>query len=231
MTDPCLLVDCNDGVMTLRLNRPAKLNAIDDTLHGALVDADLRDDVRVLVLRGEGRAFCAGRDVSAPPTAADLESTQAVARAIVGLRQPVVAAVHGWCVGAGLEWALCADIVVAAESARFKLPEAALGVFVTGGLCATLPAIAGMARAKALMLLGEVFPAADALAWGLVASVVADDGFDAETGRVARRLAALAPAVAGTFKQVLNRIGLDRFDAAIEAENAVQHAWMAAPAK
>src|SRR5690606_29082231 len=131
--------------------------------------------VRVLRLRGAGKAFCAGRDVGAPPTEDDLTLVQAVAQAIVSLEKPVVAAVHGWVVGAGLEWMLDADVVIAAEGARFKLPEASLGVFVTGGLTATLAASAGLARAKALMLLGEPFDAAQAQAWGLVWQVVADD--------------------------------------------------------
>src|SRR5690606_8097649 len=115
-------------------------------LLSAIESAAADDAVRVLLLRGEGRAFCAGRDVSAPPTDEDLRLVQAVARALVALPKPVVAAVHGWTVGAGLEWMLDADIVIAAESARFRLPEASLGVFVTGGLSATLQAHAGLGR-------------------------------------------------------------------------------------
>ena len=109
----------------------------------AIAAAGSDEAVRVLLLRGAGRAFCAGRDVGAPPTEQDLQLVQAVAAALVALPKPVVAAVHGWTLGAGLEWMLDADIVVAAESSRFKLPEASLGVFVTGGLTATLPASAG----------------------------------------------------------------------------------------
>jgi 2-(1,2-epoxy-1,2-dihydrophenyl)acetyl-CoA isomerase len=80
--------------------------------------------------------------------------------------------------GAGLEWMLDADVVIAAKSSRFRLPEASLGVFVTGGLTATLPAFAGLARAKGLMLLGEEFGAAEAHAWGLVWQVVPDADLD-----------------------------------------------------
>ena len=158
------------------------------------------------------------------PTDDDLVLVQAVARALVDLAKPVVAAVHGWTVGAGLEWALDADVVIAAESSRFRLPEASLGVFVTGGLSATLPALAGVARAKALMLLGEAFSAEDALRWGLVWRVVADDALDAESQRIAATLAALAPAVASRFKRVLNEVGLPTFRRAIELENDAQRA-------
>ena len=147
----------------------------------------------MVVLRGSGRAFSAGRDVSEAPTPAILALVQDVARAIVGLSKPVVAAVHGWVVGAGVEWMLDADIVVAARSARFKLPEVGLGVFVTGGIMLTLPHYAGLARAKGLLLLGEEFSAADALQWGLVWTVVDDAALDAEVARIAARLAGFDP--------------------------------------
>lgn len=226
MTTPKLLTRTHDGVMTLSLNRPDKLNAIDNDVARALVAAintAAHDPaVRVLLLRGEGRAFCAGRDVSAPPTDDDLVLVQAVSSALVTLHKPVVAAVHGWSVGAGFEWMLNADVVLAAQGSRFKLPEASLGVFVTGGLTATLPASVGLARAKALMLLGEEFSAAQALAWGLVWQVVPDGDLQAVSQQVCARLAALQPEVAGTFKRVLNNIGLAQFQHAIELENEAQ---------
>src|SRR5262245_44753883 len=124
MPQPTLLADVNDGVMTLTLNRPDKLNAIDNGLAQALLDAfgaaATDDAVRAVRVRGNGRAFCAGRDVSAAPTERDLELVQAVASAIVRLDKPVLVAVHGWTVGAGLEWMLDADVVVAASGSRFK---------------------------------------------------------------------------------------------------------------
>ena len=111
MPEPTLLAALDEGVLTLTLNRPAKLNAIDHTLAAALLDAlqAAADDPQVRVM---------------------------------------LAAVHGWTVGAGFEWAMDADVVVAADDARFKLPEASLGVFVTGGLVATLPAAAGLPRLR-----------------------------------------------------------------------------------
>lgn len=228
MSESPLLIERRDGVMALTLNRPHKLNAIDNGLARALlaaIESAARDAaVRVLLLRGAGRAFCAGRDLAAPPTEDDLVLVQAVAQALVSLPQPVLAAVHGWTVGAGLEWMLDADVVLAAEGARFKLPEASLGVFVTGGLTATLPASVGLGRAKALMLLGEPFDAAQARDWGLVWRVVADAQLDTEAWQIAGRLAALQPEVAARFKKVLNQIGLAPFERAIEAENAAQRA-------
>jgi 2-(1,2-epoxy-1,2-dihydrophenyl)acetyl-CoA isomerase len=228
MTFRKILVGIRDGIMTVTLNRPEKLNAIDNELARELLDAlaeAARDEqVRVLLLRGAGRAFCAGRDVGAPPTDKDLELVQAVAVALVALPKPVVAAVHGWTLGAGLEWMLDADLVVAAQSSRFKLPEAALGVFVTGGLTATLPAYAGLARAKGVILLGEEFGAAQAHAWGLVWEVVADADLEATATRLSARLAKLQPDLVVRYKKVLNDIGLQHFQRAVDAESQAQKA-------
>ena len=226
MTTPKLLIESAGGIMTVSLNRPGKLNAIDNELARELlaaIELASRDDaIRVLLLRGNGRAFCAGRDVSSPPTEDDLVLVQAVARALVSLSRPVIASVHGWTVGAGFEWMLNADIVVAGESSRFKLPESSLGVFVTGGLTATLSSYAGLARAKALMLLGEEFSPAQAMAWGLVWKVVPDQELEPASRQIAARLASLQPAVAASFKRVLNDVGLRHFDEAIALENDAQ---------
>ncbi|HZF84279.1 MAG TPA: enoyl-CoA hydratase-related protein, partial [Burkholderiaceae bacterium] len=114
--------------------------------------------------------------------------------------------------------------------ARFRLPEASLGVFVTGGLSATLAACAGVARAKALTLLGETFGADEARAWGLVWRVVAPGELDAASMQMARQLAALAPEVARQFKRVFHEVGLANFDAALARENAAHAALAAAGA-
>ena len=225
--------DLADGVLTLTLDRPERLNAIDDALAEALLEAfdaaERSAGVRAIVLCGNGRAFCAGRDVSAPPTPQILERVQAVARAIVLSSRPVVVAVHGWAVGAGVEWMLDADIVVAAHTARFRLPEIGLGVFVTGGISRTLPALVGLARARALLLLGEEFSAEEARRWGMVWSVVEPDRLAAETARIARRLAGFDPAAVARFKRVLNRLNLEAFDLALEVESAMQTALAAPP--
>lgn len=218
------------GVLVLTLDRPERLNAIDATLARALLAAlqaaGSDAAVRAVLLRGAGRAFCAGRDTGAPPGEDDLVQVQAVAQALVRLPQPVVAAVQGWAVGAGLEWMLDADIVVAAEDARFKLPEASLGVFVTGGLTATLAAAAGLPRARALMLLGEPFTAQQAHAWGLVWQLAPAAQLDAQALAVAERLAALEPRVAQGFKRVLNQVGLAAFETAVALENDAQRQLM-----
>jgi 2-(1,2-epoxy-1,2-dihydrophenyl)acetyl-CoA isomerase len=230
MVELPLLSSLDGGVLTLTLNRPAKLNAINNDLAAALLSAlqaaTNAPEVRVVRLRGHGRAFCAGRDVGAPPTARDLELVQAVAQAIVRHPRPVVAAVHGWTVGAGFEWAMDADVVLAADDTRFKLPEAALGVFVTGGLVATLPAIVGLSRAKALMLFGEVVTAHQAVDWGMAHQAVPPEQLEQASMAACQRLAALDPAVVSHFKRVLNTVGLARFDRAIQEESAVTRLLM-----
>ncbi len=222
------------GVLVLTLDRPNRLNAIDNTLARALLAAlqaaEGNAAVRAVLLRGAGRAFCAGRDLGAPPGDEDLVLVQAVAQALVRLPQPVVVAVQGWAVGAGLEWMLDADLVVAADDARFKLPEASLGVFVTGGLTATLAAAVGLPRARALMLLGETFTAQQAHAWGLVWQLAPAAQLDAQALELAGRLAALEPRVAERFKSVLNQVGLAAFETAVALENDAQRQLIAGAA-
>ena len=229
MNDPTLLATLDHGVLTLTLNRPAKLNAIDNGLASALLDelqaAATNPAVRAIRLRGQGRAFCAGRDIAAPPTDRDLELVQGVAVAIVRHPRPIVAAVHGWTVGAGFEWAMDADLLVAANDTRFKLPEASIGVFVTGGLVATLPAAVGLSRAKAMMLLGEELSAEEAVGWGMAHKAVPLHQLDELSMALCLRLAQLDPAVVAQYKRVLNNVGLDRFDRAIAQEKDVTR-WL-----
>lgn len=233
MAEPILRTALQDGVLSITFNRPAKLNAITremaQTLLTTLQAAEQNAAVRAILLHGQGRAFCAGRDVSEAPTDADLQAVQAVARELVHGRKPVVVAVHGWVVGAGLEWMLNADVCIAADSARFKLPEAALGVFVTGGITALLPAMVGLARAKALMLLGDTFSASDALAWGLVWKVVPAGAELGAAMQAARHLAQRDPDVCGAFKRVLNTVGAAQFDQAVALETAAQRSLMDRP--
>jgi 2-(1,2-epoxy-1,2-dihydrophenyl)acetyl-CoA isomerase len=117
---------------------------------------------------------------------------------------------------------LDADVLIASEDTRFKLPEASIGVFVTGGLVATLPAAIGLARAKAMMLLGEEINARQACEWGLVYKTVAAAELEAASWQACERLAALRPEVAAQFKRVLNVFGQQEFDRAVAEESSVQ---------
>ena len=197
------------GVLRLRLARPDKLNsltlALTRELLRAIEEAEADDAVRVLLLCGEGRAFCAGKDRDDPATAEFVEVLQRVAAALMNSPKPVVAAVQGWAVGAGVELLLNCDIVVAASSAQFKLPEVSAGLFATGGAAALLPHAIGLAKAKGVLLLGETFTAQQAEAWGLVWQVVDDAQLDVRALAIATQLAMSDANVLAEIKRSLHR--------------------------
>jgi 2-(1,2-epoxy-1,2-dihydrophenyl)acetyl-CoA isomerase len=207
------------------LNRPDRLNAVsvalvEDLL--AALDQVAGSGAGAVVLGGRGRAFCAGHDLTEPIPPGDsrarLERLQDVTRRLRALPQPVVAAVHGYAIGAGAEFALGCDLVLAAEDAVFAFPEAGLGLSVTGGASRLLPLLVGPLKAKELVLLGERVDAATAERIGLVNAVVPD-------------LAGTALAWAGKLAKqpgaVLAKRALDAhigLDAALELE--VSHAMI-----
>lgn len=172
------------AVAEVVLNRPERLNALDeptmDRLARVVGEIDARDDLRVVLLRGEGRAFCAGRDVGGvDPATDDAHSVLAdrVHPILRGLRRipvPVVAAVQGACLGVGLGLAAAADISYAAESARIGSPFARLGAVLDSGGHALLVDRLGAHRAMDLIVTGELLDGAEAARTGLVSRVVPD---------------------------------------------------------
>ena len=171
-----------EGVALLRLNRPEVLNALNLALRRALAEAfsrlDQSDDVRVIVLTGNERAFCAGADlneyVNATPTEIAARGMDRLWGAIGGCRKPVIAAVRGHALGGGCELAMHADIIVAGEGARFGQPEVLVGIMPGGGATQRLTRAVGKFRAMRLLLTGAPFTASEALAMGLASEVVAD---------------------------------------------------------
>ncbi len=176
-------IDIDDGVAVVSLDRPHRLNAVVpalvDDLIARLDEVAAREDVRAVVLAGNGRAFCAGHDLKEPTPPGDsrarIERIQHVTQRLRALPQPVIAAVHGYAIGAGAVFALGCDLVLAAEDAVFAFPEAGLGLSVTGGASRLLPLLVGPMRAKELLLLGERIGAQRASEMGLVNRVVTDD--------------------------------------------------------
>jgi len=204
------------GVCVLSLNRPEKLNAINEPLIAALneaLDAALAcDEDRVLLLRGEGRAFSAGNDLKAskeqtakgvvPGELRDYaQRLQAVTQKLLLGGKPVVGAIQGWAVGAGFEWALNCDLAVWGRSARAFFPELTLGLFPTGGVSALLPGTVGLARAREMFLLGEKFTAEQLADMGLVTRVVDDEAVDTEAFKLAGKLLELSPAATALWKR------------------------------
>jgi len=178
MTDQVVGYQVVDGIAVVTLNRPHRLNAVVPELVEALCVALNRareDQVAACVLTGAGRAFCSGHDLKQPPETISehedrrrLQRMQDVTRLIRQAPFPVIAAVHGYALGAGCEFALCCDLVVAAADAMFGFPEVGVGLGVTGGISHLLPLMVGPARAKEFVLLGERFGAHEAQRLGLV---------------------------------------------------------------
>ncbi len=172
-----------------------------------------------MVLAGRGRAFCAGHDLKEPAPAEDeaagrqrLQRIQDVTRAIRSFPGPVIAAVHGYALGAGAEFALGCDLVVAAQDARFGFPEVGVGLSVTGGISALLPRTVGPVRAKELLFLGEHLSAEDAHRLGLVNRVVAAGSHEQAALDLAQRLVAQPPAALALAKSLLDH-GVDSTEA------------------
>jgi enoyl-CoA hydratase/carnithine racemase len=200
------------AVCILTLTRPEKLNALSSALEdelGTALDGADATAARAIVLAGEGRAFSAGADVGEfrdrDPAAimSYYRTTGDVYERVAGLPVPTVAAVHGYCLGGGLELALACDFRVAEASAAFGFPEIGLGILPSSGGLTRLVRMVGAARAKELMLVRERFSAADARAWGLVTEVVEDGEGLPRALELAGRLAGLPALAASVTKQAV----------------------------
>jgi 2-(1,2-epoxy-1,2-dihydrophenyl)acetyl-CoA isomerase len=203
MVGETVSLDVDGAVATITLDAPATRNALTVPMKEALLSAVRQvaadDSVRAVVLTGSGRAFCAGQDLSEhaaalradPATALDTvgDHYNPLVLALTGMAKPVLAAVNGTCVGAGLGLALACDLRIAAESAKFATAFTGIGLACDSGLSATLARAVGAARASELVVLGQPFTAAQALEWGVVGQVVPADSFDSAVKELAAKLA------------------------------------------
>ena len=209
-----VLYDKQGSIASITLNRPDALNAVNlamrDELWGLLLAVRDDPDVRVAVLRGAGeRAFCAGADIkefgTAPSVLAARRARQE--RDLWGLMTtievPLIAAIHGWALGAGCEMSLYCDLRVAADDARLGLPEVRLGYIPSAGGTQTLPRVLSGSDAMRLLITGEPVDAAEALRMGLVHRVVARERLDAEVMALAERIAALPPVTVRAIKRTI----------------------------
>ena len=199
-----ILVDVHEGVATVTLNRPDRLNAfaarMRQELTEAIVESAAREDIRVIVITGSGRGFCAGADVTHLRQVAEagdeaslreqVAAGQAVVLAIRDARQPVIASVNGPAAGAGASLALACDLRIAAESASIGLTFNRIGLHPDWGATYTLPRLVGPAVAAELIFTGAMIPAREAQRLGIFNRVVADDRLVEESGTLARSLAA-----------------------------------------
>ncbi len=236
MHEPVLLEDLSDGVLRLTLNRPDRLNAFTPELHAALraaVERAAEDpEVRVVLLTGAGRGFCAGQDLGqrnpdAEGGLPDLGETietlwNPLVRAIRALEKPVLCAVNGVAAGAGANLAIACDIVLAGESARFIQSFAKLGLVPDSGGTWTLTRALGEARAKALALTGQPLGAAQAADWGLIWRVVPDAELMAEAEALAASLSTGPTFGYGLTKHAIQAAGGQDLDASLDLERDLQ---------
>jgi enoyl-CoA hydratase len=226
------LLTTRDGpVLTLTLHRPDRLNALSDELADALAGelerATAYDDVRVVVLRGSGRAFCAGADISGAqgPMQLDgraLDRANRIVRAVTGLDKPVVAAVHGPAAGVGCSIALAADLCVASEEASFLLAFARIGLMPDGGSTASVAASIGRPRAMRMALLGEPLTGREAFEAGLVSHLAEAGAFESVVADVVGHLATGAPLAQAATKRAVNAAAFAGLDPALERERTGQ---------
>jgi len=231
-----ILVSLQGGILGITLNRPDKLNAFNPEMHqrlkAALERARDEPEVRVVLLTGAGRAFCAGqdlaeRDVSAGAAPIDLSVTigsyyNPLVRRMRELPKPIVCAVNGIAAGAGANIALACDLVLAARSASFLQSFSRIGLLPDSGGTWFLPRLAGSARAMGLALLADKLPAEDAERWGLIWKAVDDARLMDEAQAIARILADGPTKAYGLIKKALHASAGNSLDAQLDLERDLQ---------
>ncbi|NND68703.1 MAG: enoyl-CoA hydratase [Halioglobus sp.] len=222
-----VLLDKRDGFAIVTLNRPEEMNALSRELRADFVevfDACVRDDdVRVIILTGNGRAFCAGFDLkelaSTEHTAAD-EADNVIARAMESFAGPIIGAINGHAVTGGFEMALACDVLLASENARFADTHARVGVLPGWGLSQKLPRLIGLSRAKEISFTGAPVFARQAYEWGLVNHVVPADELLPRAIKMAEDMCACVPQVLAAYKPLIEQGYSLPYDEALKWEEA-----------
>lgn len=225
-----------DGIAYLTLNRPAKLNALGPDsfrlLGGHITRFARSPSARVAILHGNGGSFAAGADIehyvglSVLGYADFMRTGNATQQMLIDCPKPVIAAVHGYALGGGLELALCCDLIVAEDDAQLGLPEARLGLLPGGGGTQRLPRLIGTIRAAELLMTGRRISGAQAVAWGLALSTrdlgTGDPASALEAAQVlASRIGATGPVAVRMAKRLLREGGDAPLAAGLQLEQAV----------
>jgi len=235
MTYKTIIVEHRGNVSWLFLNRPDQLNAVGKEgmveLRQAWMELRDRDETRVIVFSGKGRAFCAGADLTAKP---DLEAPPGpepefidlatdMEKVMNGITKPIIAAINGIACGGGLEMALMCDFIVSIRSAKIGDAHCNFGMLPGGGASVRLPRIVGPARARYMMYTGDLFPAAEMAEIGLVTVLVEDDALESEVQTIADKIASKSPLGISRMKTLISD-GLDMPAAlAINAEKMMSN--------
>jgi enoyl-CoA hydratase len=230
MADAPLLLNVEDGIAVVTLNRPEALNSINRALRTEMLDLfpklDVRQDVKVIVITGSGdKAFCTGADLKERSTRSTEEMvhdrhylTSRSTSAISSISKPVIAAIKGYCMAGGYEMVLQCDISICSDNAIFALPEVTHGFFPGGGACQRLPRLVGYQMAKELIFTGRRWDAKEAKELGLINKVVPLDKVMDEAMAMARKIASYPSIGVIQAKRALNQsmeVGLTsglRFD-------------------
>lgn len=236
-TEAPLLVATTDAVCTITLHRPAALNSFTAEMHGlllpALEAAAVDPAVRVVVITGAGRGFCAGQDLNDPAMAGAAGAAPDVgavveryyrplANRVRTMPVPVIAAVNGVAAGAGANLALCCDFVVAARGASFIQAFSKIGLVPDCAGTWLLPRLLGRARAIGLAMTGDKLPAEEAAAMGLIWRCVDDAALSTEVAALAARLAAMPARALAETRRLIDAATTQDFDTAVVQEAAAQ---------
>ena len=224
-----IITDRSGAIATITLNRPEARNALDLTMRremlGVLDEIEADPTTRVVILTGAGGHFCSGGDVKTmkkPHTAAEgrgrVELLNKLVLRLVNFPLPTIAMVDGYAVGAGSNLALCCDLIVASDRAKFGEVFCKIGLAVDGGGTWFLPRLVGLARAKELAFTGDVIDAAEAARIGLVNRVVPAAALETTTRALAEKIAAGPPLALRLDKQMLNRAASTDLASALEVE-------------
>ncbi len=229
-----LLFQKEENVTTITLNRPKSLNALDsdhlaELVHALEMVAD-DDETRAVVITGSGRAFCSGGDLAAFRESMDRDPADPLRQvikllnvAIINIRnmpKPVIAAINGATGGGGLSLAAACDLRICASSAKFRQAYTSVALVPDGAWGLLLPLLVGFGKASELIFLDPVFDAREALDWGFVNLVVADELLEAETKKLAARMAAGPTKAFAIAKDNLNHSMMDLLERQLERERA-----------
>jgi 2-(1,2-epoxy-1,2-dihydrophenyl)acetyl-CoA isomerase len=232
MSEPLVLIETTGAVRKLTLNRPASLNSFTSAMHRELrpaLDAAADDaSVRCLVITGAGRGFCAGQDLNDPEVGTHVGAVvervyKPLALRIASMPIPVIAMVNGVAAGAGANFALGCDLVIAAKSASFIQAFSKIGLIPDCGGTWLLPHLVGRARAIGLAVTGDKLSAEDAERWGLIWRCVDDAALGDQTLALAQRLAAMPVKALAATRRTIDEAIMADYPAALSLEARVQN--------
>jgi len=218
-----------NGICTITMNRPEALNALSDItiaeLSRALDQIEAQEETRVVIITGSGKAFVAGADITYMTTLTPDEAlifsrnTTEIYRKMNGSKRIFIAAVNGFAMGGGCEFALACDLRIASEKAVFALPEVSLGILPGGGGTQRLSRLVGTQKAAELILTGAVIKAAEALAYGLVCQVTEPENLMEKAMELAQKIIKNSPLAVSYAKRCIRQSEQVNLEAGIELEN------------